>query len=316
MIGSHPLMHRLFQEIRTAAVLPIPVAVEGATGTGKELVVRALHQLSVSKGRLIAVNMAALPESLAEAELFGSVRGAFTGATERAGWIEQASGGTLYLDEAGEASPFLQAKLLRVLESGVVHRIGCRRDRPVNLRLVVSTQEPAAELVAEGRWRNDFYYRVAGALLRVPSLRQRGRDILALTDHFLSLLNHRPTIGADLDPLLRHPWPGNVRELKRLVERAVCAAGGAPVDSHHLTRQLENVSTRVVSNDGMETQSSSVIQREELANLLSRYNGDTAAVAMILGLSRSGLYYRLRRLGIPTPRRSRIPAIAVAIPMN
>ncbi len=310
MIGTHLSMRRLFQEIHTAAALPFPVTIQGATGTGKELVVQALHQLSGVRGQLIAVNLAALPEGLAEAELFGSVRGAFTGATDRAGWIELANSGTLYLDEAGEAGPSLQAKLLRVLESGVVHRVGCRRERPVTVRLVTSTQEPAEELVARGCWRADFHYRVSGVVLRVPRLRDRAEDIGALTRHFLAMLGRTAPAEAELSPLLQHSWPGNVRELKRMVERAVCAAAGSPVTARHLVEQLSGITktngTAQRSLDGLLTASA---RRNEIEALVRSCDGDTTRMAETLGLSRSGLYYRLRRLGIPTPQRCRIPVI-------
>lgn len=303
LVGTHPLMLRLYDEIRSAASLRTPVIVEGATGTGKELVVQALHRRSRVRGRLIVINMAALPEHLAEAEVFGVVRGAFTGAVDRRGLFEEASGGTLYLDEASDAPLGLQAKLLRVLENGLVRRVGCHRDREVQVRVIVSTQTPAKKLVRDGRWREDFYYRVGGVNLVVPPLRSRPTDIVALVNHFIAVPAHPIPSHPLLDPLLRYHWPGNVRELRRLVERAVSETRGEPVAIRHLLSHLEAEPARVTDHAADVPDSDHSlrnVERRHFERVLRHYGGDTAQAAKALGMSRSGLYYRLSKLGVPT----------------
>ena len=300
MIGCHPRMHRLFSDIEHAAPLPSPVLIEGATGTGKELVARALHQLSGVAGSLIAVNVAELAEPLAEAELFGAVRGAYTGAmSDRRGLLETAAGGTLFLDEAGDLSPPLQAKLLRVLETGRVRQLGAATDRQVRFRLVVSVQRQAADLLAEGKWRADFYYRVAGISLQLPSLAERQTDIKALADHFLRELGCPPLANGEGDLLLGYGWPGNVRELRRVLERAVHCARGGPIGVEDIRRALAAGSR---TDQARPAPSSALslreVEREHISSILRQVNGDARAAAALLGLSRSSLYRRLELLGI------------------
>jgi DNA-binding NtrC family response regulator len=225
-VGSHPALLEVSRRIRLVAPRTTSVLIEGPTGSGKELVAKALHRLSPRAPRkLIALNCAAIPEGLLEAELFGHARGAFTGAVEnRTGRIEAAHGGTLFLDEIGEMPLALQAKLLRFLETGELQRVGNNDSIAVDVRIVAATHRPLAKLVAQGEFRADLYYRLAVFLIRTPPLDGRNEDIETLVGHFLRRLGRQSpakqiTAGA-LMRLLAHSWPGNVRELEHVLERA------------------------------------------------------------------------------------------------
>jgi DNA-binding NtrC family response regulator len=295
-------MLRLLDSIRRAARLESPVLIQGPTGAGKELVAERLHAYSGRTGRLVALNVASLPDTLAESELFGSARGAFTDAhRDRTGLIEEAAGGTLYLDEAADLSSVLQAKLLRVLETGGVRMVGGTRDRQVRFRLVLSTQQPAGLLVKSGRWRPDFYYRVAGISLDVPALADRVSDIPLLLDHFLALVGRPPLCLENVGLLGAYPWYGNVRELKRGVERAAFCAGERELtlaDIHEAIAALQ-VQKSVPVESRSQGRSLRDLQREHITAVLQETGGDTHAAAVILGLSRSQVYRRMQELGIP-----------------
>jgi len=226
LIGSHPEMLEVSRRIRLVAPRSTPVLIEGATGSGKDVVAQALHRLSPRASRKwVALNCAAIPEALLEAELFGHTRGAFTGAERlRLGRIEAASGGTLFLDEIGDMPLALQAKLLRFLETGEIQRVGENEPVKVDVRIVAATHRPLARLAAEGAFRQDLYYRLAVFLIRMPALAGRMEDIEALTEHFLAKLagdGSRKSISKEaMARLLAHTWPGNVRELAHVLERA------------------------------------------------------------------------------------------------
>jgi DNA-binding NtrC family response regulator len=233
-VGSDPALLELSRRIRLVARRKSPVLIEGPTGSGKELVARALHRLSGRGGkRLVALNCAAIPETLLEAELFGHTRGAFTGAVQgRTGRIEAADGGTLLLDEIGEMPLGLQAKLLRFLETGELQRVGENEPVEVDVRIVAATHRPLAKMTAEGTFRGDLYYRLAVFLIRTPALAGRSGDIRAITDWYLERLAKdepakRIADGA-LEQLLSHAWPGNVRELEHVLERAWILAEDRP----------------------------------------------------------------------------------------
>lgn len=233
-IGSHPMMRDLGRRIRLAAPRKTTVLIEGPTGSGKELVAQALHRLSPrTKNKLVALNCAAIPEALLEAELFGHARGAFTGAVQgRRGRIEAADGGTLFLDEIGEMPTALQAKLLRFLETGELQRIGDNEPVRVDVRIIAATHRPLARLVAEGGFRADLYYRLAVFVIHTPSLEAHREDLDALTEHFLrKLATDSPAKSLTdraLGRLRRHSWPGNVRELEHALERAWILAEDRP----------------------------------------------------------------------------------------
>ena len=234
LIGSHPEMLEVSRRIRLVAPRSTPVLIEGPTGSGKDVVAQALHRLSPRASRKwVALNCAAIPEALLEAELFGHTRGAFTGAERsRVGRIEAASGGTLFLDEIGEMPLALQAKLLRFLETGEIQRVGENEPVKVDVRIVAATHRPLARLAAEGAFRQDLYYRLAVFLIRMPALAGRTEDIEALTEHFLAKLAG-DAAGKSISEeamarLVAHPWPGNVRELAHVLERAWILAEDRP----------------------------------------------------------------------------------------
>jgi DNA-binding NtrC family response regulator len=234
LVGNSPAMREMARLVHLVAPRSTMVLIEGETGTGKEVVARALHRLSTRSGKPFGVlNCAAIPESLLEAELFGHIRGAFTGAVQsRMGRIEAADGGTLLLDEIGEMPVGMQAKMLRFLESGELQRVGGNEMTQVDVRLIAATHQPLEQQTAEGSFRLDLYHRLAVFPIQVPALRERMEDIHDLADFFLDQLGQqsprkRLAPGA-AEKLLEHSWPGNVRELMHVLERAVILAGANP----------------------------------------------------------------------------------------
>ena len=235
LIGDAPCMLEVSRRIRLVAPRSTPVLIEGPTGSGKELVAEALHRLSPRcRKHFVAINCAAIPEALLEAELFGHTRGAFTGAVQgRIGRIESADGGTLFLDEIGEMPLALQAKLLRFVECGELQRVGDNETLKVDVRIVAATHRPLAQHTQSGGFRADLYYRLAVFLIRTPSLAQHSEDLPLLVDHFMQRMG-RETPVKSIDPgaiakLLAHDWPGNVRELEHVLERGAILAGNEAV---------------------------------------------------------------------------------------
>ena len=235
LIGSAPCMLEVSRRIRLVAPRSTPVLIEGPTGSGKELVAEALHRLSTrSRKPFVAINCAAIPEALLEAELFGHTRGAFTGAVQgRTGRIEAADGGTLFLDEIGEMPLALQAKLLRFVECGELQRVGDNETVKVDVRIIAATHQALAQQTQAGGFRSDLYYRLAVFLIRTPSLAQHAQDLPLLVDHILEQMG-RDTPLKRMDPgalatLAAHDWPGNVRELEHVLERGAILAGDEPV---------------------------------------------------------------------------------------
>ena len=269
----------------------LPVLITGPNGAGKERYAEIVHANSqVARGPFVALNCGALPADLIEAELFGAEAGAYTGANKpREGKFEAADGGTLFLDEIGTLPLAGQVKLLRVLETGRFERLGGNRERQVKVRVVSATNANLQALIAEGRFREDLYYRLNGIEVRLPALAQRPRDILPLARHFLPAGKR---LGEDAERALqRHPWPGNVRELRNAVQRAALLARGDEVSAADLDLPSA-VAATVASNGGDEP------DRATIEAALARNGGVLAQAAADLGLSRQALYRRLDRLGI------------------
>ena len=289
LLGTHPCMLELYEDIRRAARIEAPVVISGATGSGKELVAMAVHRLSaMAHGPFRAVNVAALPEGVIESELFGAVRGAYTGAvTDRRGLVEAAAGGILFLDEAGDLPLAVQPKLLRMLENGEVRRVGAIRATSVRFRLLVSVQDDPAEIRRSGRWRDDLYYRVTSVVLHVPRLRDRRSDIPELAVAFL--LSHRlPSITGDaLEVLQEQPWPGNVRELQQTLVRAAFHADGETIVAGHVRRALA-----IGAGDGAprERDTLAAARSRHVQNVVAACAGDTQKAADVLGISRRHVY--------------------------
>ena len=265
----------------------IPVLITGPNGAGKEKYAEIVHaNSSVRNGPFVPLNCGALPGDLIEAELFGAEAGAYTGANKaREGKFEAADGGTLFLDEVGTLPPAGQVKLLRVLETGRFERLGGNRERSVKVRIISATNADLAVLIADGRFREDLFYRLNGIELRLPPLAQRPRDILPLARHFLP---REKRLGEDAErTLLRHAWPGNVRELRNVMQRAALLASGDVIASGDLS--LQAAQSPVPGDEP---------DRAAIETALERNGGVLAQAASDLGLSRQALYRRLDRLGI------------------
>jgi len=285
------------------------VLIHGETGTGKELVARALHfDGARAQAPFVELNCGALPQHLVEAELFGYERGAFTDARERkAGLVEAAQDGTLFLDEIGEADAGTQVKLLKLLEDRRIRRLGSTRELQVNVRIVAATHRSLEQMVREGRFRADLYFRLRIVEVGVPSLRERGDDVLLLAEHFLAFHAQRyrrakPQLDAEAVTLLRrHGWPGNVRELRIAMEQALLMARGGDISRRELAFfDLDSPSpTAAAALTGL-PQSLNLDQHEHalITLALERSSGNVSQAARLLGISRDTLRYRLERHGM------------------
>ena len=306
IVGESPLMAAVRDGIVRAAAAPFPVLIEGESGTGKELVARALHRLGPRRDRrLSAVNCAALTDELVEAELFGHVRGAFTGAIgPRVGLFEESHGGTLFLDEVTELSARAQAKLLRVLQEREIRRVGENQSRAVDVRIVSACNTPIAEAVAAGRFRADLRFRLAVVRISLPPLRERAEDIPALTFAFwrraATEAGTRAVLGPDaLARLTRHAWPGNVRELQNAIAGLVVAAPArGRVSARHVEQVLSHAAP-VADLPAIPLETARrTLERRVIMAALTRHAGRRHAAALELGLTRQGLAKALRRLGL------------------
>jgi transcriptional regulator with GAF, ATPase, and Fis domain len=306
MIGRSKAMEELRSAIRRTALTDMTVLIQGETGTGKELVARAIHGESARAGRpMIAMNCASLPESLVETELFGHERGAFTGAdASRKGKFEQADGGTLFLDEVGETSLAVQAKLLRVLQEGEIDKVGGQKPFRVDFRLIAATNRDLLEMVADGKFREDLYYRLNVDIIRTTPLRERPEDIGELAQHFFehyAPLARRAVEGIApvvLDLLRNYPWKGNVRELQNVIQRAVLAGQSDMVELEDLPPCFfpETVTSTVGSGGyykAMREQS-----RQLCVWALTASKGNRRIAAKLLGLNRTAFYRIVRQNGL------------------
>jgi len=308
LVGNSAAMQRLRMLVAAVAPTKIPVLIEGATGTGKELVAGLLHQDSRRDGALVAFNVCALSESMFEDALFGHAKGAFTGAAgETLGFLREANGGTAFLDEISGLPLALQAKLLRAIETGVVRPVGSSRDAHSDFRVVAATNERIDALVETGRFRADLAQRLSGMVLTVPRLADRIEDIPMLVEHFVRRARPGQSVAvahAAMQVLQDRPWPGNVRELKQVVEAAL-AFSQASVDVGALRLVLDQRSR----STELQPATMEFAARQRLLHLLAGASWDTERAAATLGVHRTTIYRRMRRLGIPVPSSSLSPML-------
>ncbi len=322
LIGDSSHMQRLRQLIAEVAPTDVTVLIQGESGTGKELVAKAIHAGSHRHAEaLVPLDCCTLQETLFESELFGHERGAFTGADRRkTGLIEAAARGTLFLDELGEAGPAVQAKLLRVIETGRFRRVGATNDLRADVRIIAATNRDLLARVSEGLFRNDLYYRLSTFTIEVPPLRDRSDDVPALARHFLERRSlarnpHPKMLAAEaIERLVAYPWPGNVRELRNVIERAVIVAANSPeIRSEHLLLHQSPFQQPAVAPDALNRAAVDIekqdfllikgeptldaIEREYLGKLLLKYQGNRRRVADALGVSERTAYRMLERHG-------------------
>jgi two-component system, NtrC family, response regulator AtoC len=317
IIGSHPAMIEMYKAITRVASLPMPILILGESGSGKELVAQSVHDLGArAKGPFIAINCGAIPDTLLENELFGSMRGAFTDArVDRRGALSRADGGTLFLDEIGDISPSFQVKLLRFLQDGLVTPLGAEKSHRVDVRVIAATHRDLKSLVAEGTFREDLYYRLAGYEIAVPPLRKRPSDIPLLVEHFRQRVAkemHRDSIPGPaksvLDVFAAHPWPGNVRELEQVVRRVVIDSG-ALTDAEAAREVLRKIAPNVgrvlqpVPDSERDAGDDPLVpldeaERRHIVAVLKATAGNQTQAAFILGIERKTLARKLKRYGI------------------
>ncbi len=303
LIGQAPVLQDVFQTIDKAAPTDASILILGENGTGKELVARAIHRRSARVDEVfIAVDMGSLSESLFESELFGHVKGAFTDArSDRAGRFEIASGGTLFLDEIGNLPLSLQVKLLAALQNQQVVRVGANQPVPVDVRLICATNQPIHEMAAAGTFRQDLLYRVNTVEIHLPPLRERPEDIALLARHFLDLYRakYRKAVtgltAAALAHLRQYAWPGNVRELQHTVERAVIMSEGSRLTANDFPLTATPPPGDSVAFDSYNLED---VEREVIARVLRKHQGNVSQTARELGLTRTALYRRMEKYGL------------------
>lgn len=310
LIGASPPMQQVFCLIENAAQSDAPVIILGESGTGKELAARAIHQLGDrKKGAYVKVNCGALTESLLESELFGHVKGAYTGAYKgRAGRFEMAQGGDIFLDEIGDLPLSTQVKLLRVLEEKVVERVGDSKSIPVDVRVISATNKNLSSLVKTGAFRKDLYFRINVIPIQMPPLRDRVEDIPLLAESFFRKLRIKSGKSIEgisnlaLEVLIRYAWPGNVRELKSAFEYAFVTCQEPLIHPHHLPPDIlkEEKSNRDVD---VALPTKQEIGKRQLIDALARAKGNQSVAAEILGICRVTVWNRMKRFGITYTRQ-------------
>ena len=302
-IGVSRPMQELYALIRKVASSSLPALITGETGTGKELVARALQTPAAGRAPFVTVNCAALPELLLEAELFGHERGAFTGADrDKPGLFETAHQGILFLDEIGELPLALQPKLLRALEDGEVRRVGSRQTRRVDVRIVAATNRDLEGAVQSGEFREDLFWRLNVVALHVPPLRERTADIPLLAEHFLSQLARRHATSVErisssaISFLTAYPWPGNVRELRNVIEGAAALGTGPSIEPSNLPARIREVGAAggVLAGASARILSLRELERRYIQEVLRQTEGNRSRAAEILGLDRKTLYRKLQ----------------------
>jgi DNA-binding NtrC family response regulator len=316
IIGDHPSMKEVFRVIGKIAPSPSTALIYGESGTGKELVARAIHDHSSRRDKLFfAINCAAIPETLIESELFGHEKGAFTGASSREiGIFEAASGGTVFLDEIGEISMAMQAKLLRAIQEKEIRRVGGKANIPIDVRIISATNKGLEQEIKKGHFREDLFYRLNVIRITLPPLRDRGNDIVTLADFFVNRFNKNAAVPLKgiskpaLKLIMNYPWPGNVRELESVIERGVLMS-----ESDYI--QPEDLPLEVREGPGgggglpfdlpPEGIMFEELERELIAKAMERANGVIGRAAQLLGMSYKTLQYRLEKFGIDKPGKRR-----------
>jgi DNA-binding NtrC family response regulator len=296
IVGDSAPIRRLKALIETVARTRLAVLIQGPTGTGKELVAAALHAESGRRGAFVPFNVCAISETMFEDALFGHVRGSFTGAvSDVPGFLREADGGTVFLDEISALAPTMQAKLLRAIETGVYRPVGAKRDAQSDFRVVAATNERLERLVEGGQFRADFAHRVGAVTLNVPALLDRLDDIPLLVRHFLNRAGsgHVEVDGDALAVLVEHDWPGNVRELKHVVEWSAAFSNG------HLAP--ETLRAALTQRSTMRGSDPKALESRLLRETLERHGWNTELTARQLGVHRATLYRRMKRLGLAVP---------------
>src|SRR5580765_4082130 len=314
LVGQSPVMRKLFSIIERVAPTDASVLITGATGTGKELAARSIHDQSPRRNNaFVDINCSAIPETLIEAELFGHQRGTFTGAHEnRSGLFEKASGGTLFLDEVDALNLSAQAKLLRVLQERTVRRIGARANIAIDVRIISATNCDLAQAVAAGRFRPDLYYRLRVLPLHLPELCSRTGDVKLLAEHFVRLKAertgqpHRTFTAEAMRALTEYPWPGNVRELENTIEYALAIGLDDELDTGDLPPEILTATPQPSADDFRQvlqaymndTVPLAEIEKRYILSVLQQFGGNQVRAAAALGIDRSKLYRRLRQYGV------------------
>jgi PAS domain S-box-containing protein len=310
IIGRSPAMQNVFEAIRAAADSRATVLIQGESGTGKELVAKAIHyHASENQRPLITVNCSALSETLLESELFGHVKGAFTGAhKDHMGRFEQADTGTIFLDEIGELTPYMQVKLLRVLQEREIERVGDTKKRKIDIRIIAATNKDLTDLTRQGVFREDLFYRLKVFTIQIPPLRDRKADMVLLTDYFVRKIGKREkkqikgvSPGA-MKLLMAHTWPGNVRELENAIEHAFVVCGNAYISETDLPAEIQNTRAGQMQTclpDPSHERASRHLTREALVDLLNQCHWNKAEVARRIGKSRTLVWKLMKKWEIP-----------------
>ncbi|MFH1418169.1 MAG: sigma 54-interacting transcriptional regulator [Planctomycetota bacterium] len=313
IIGHSPAMRQLFDLLPQVAESNSTVLIEGASGTGKELFARAIHNLSPRRSkRFVAINCGALPDTLLESELFGYKAGAFTDARhDKPGRFAVADGGTILLDEIGDISPAMQARLLRVLQERTFEPLGSVEPVDVDVRVLAATNRDLEELVHKGAFRRDLFYRVNIVRLKLPELRDRREDIPLLVNRFISKFNRlqrKDVAGVSdntLAALMEHDYPGNVRELENIVEHAFVLCRGGLIEPHHLPPALRSDAGSMLARDGG-LRTLKALEVLHITDALRRHDGNRSAAAKELGINPSTLFRKIKSLGIKVPERDQL----------
>jgi DNA-binding NtrC family response regulator len=314
IVGSSPKIVEVYKTLARATLSASTVLISGESGTGKELVARAIHANSPRKSKkFVAVNCGALTETLLESELFGHVRGAFTGAqTDKKGLFEEAHGGTLFLDEIGDVSPGLQVKLLRVLQEGEIKPVGSAQNIKVDVRVVAATHRDLSQWVEQGKFREDLYYRLKVIEIEIPPLRERKEDIRELAQVFLAKYNQKlskrvQTISPEaMQSMINYDWPGNVRELEHQVERAVALTSSSVLSADDFEFEVSHAADTHIThkNGGSEPRSLEELEREHILRVLKEVDYNKSRASEILGIDRATLYRKAQKFGIALKNES------------